>query len=82
METTVGAMDALHGMYSDSERGLGQRGDPHRHRFTLGTQVQWFLFFRGRSVGVDLVTLIYFVPLGFCVPGTVNVKARVTSTLP
>lgn len=34
LETTVGAMDALHDMPSDSERGLGQRGDPHRRRFT------------------------------------------------
>ena len=75
-------MNALHGMHSDSERGLGQRGDPHRHRFTLGTQVQCSFFSRGRSVSVDLVTLIYFVPFGFCVPGTVNLKARVTSTLP
>jgi hypothetical protein len=29
LETTVDAMDALHGIHSDSERGLDQRGDPN-----------------------------------------------------
>jgi len=29
LETTLGAMDALHDMHNDSERGLGQRGDPN-----------------------------------------------------